>query len=180
VYNNFFINAVLADMRRLLMKIVKVGICAIGLASVVMSANAATPAPSQALTQCTAAYKRLGNQTKIDKPAIQKAVMNVFKNTKDKQKLKTQITAIATKYLKSEFSIMKGADTLNSCAIAAKAGKTDAYVPLMTAYMADGDVANAQLWCKKAAADKLKNAGGQVIQPGVCAKIPVAIRFFKS
>ena len=161
------------------MKIVNVGICALGLAGCLASANAAAVS-STPLNQCTAAYKRLADQSKKDKPAIQKAIMNVFKNTKDKQKLKTNITAVASKYLKSEFAIMKGPNTLNSCLTAAKAGQKAAYVPLMTSYMANGDVSNAQMWCKKAADAKLKNAGGQVIQPGVCAKIPVAIRFFHS
>lgn len=163
------------------MKLVKIGLCSLGLVGAVVSVNAAPQSPDQALSQCQATYQKMIKQSQADKPQIQKAIMTAFKeNAKDKEKLKAQITQIASKYVKGEFAIMQNSNALNSCSIAAKAGKQAAYVPLMTAYMANGDAANAQSWCNKAAAAKLKNASGNVIQPATCSKIPAAIKFFKS
>ena len=141
------------------MKLVKIGLCSLGLVGAVVSVNAAPQSPDQALSQCQATYQKMIKQSQADKPQIQKAIMTAFKeNAKDKEKLKAQITQIASKYVKGEFAIMQNSNALNSCSIAAKAGKQPAYVPLMTAYMANGDATNAQSWCNKAAAAKLNNA----------------------
>jgi len=160
-----------------MMKTMTKSFIGLGLIFAVMSTNAAaaTASPAdQALAQCQAQYQKLSKQSKMDRPAITKAIIAEFKKNqkhKDLTALKNNLRRIASTYLKNEFSVMKDAKTLAACQTAAAAKKESAYLPLMAAYLANNQLAKAVASCHQAHDAQVKDANGHVVKKSMCSKL---------
>ena len=158
------------------MKMLMKSVVSVGLLSAVMCASAATSSTdaAQSFKLCNNQYHKLAAQVKADRPAITKEFMAAFKANqkhKDVAALKATVRSVTSKYIKAEFQLMAGQDTLTACKTAAQAKNKEAYLPLMTAYLANQNLKQASYWCNQAVSAKSSDVHGNVVQASMCSHL---------